>query len=145
MVNPGNVAALVPHGGTMCLLNKVIHHDKKTIVCRAVSHLFPDNPLRCDDRLPALAGIEYAAQAVAAHCTLVSRHSREAAPRGLLAGARVVRLNAKRLDDVDESLEVHAERLVADGPRFLYAFAIKAGARDLLSGRIAVVLKDGSL
>lgn len=144
-MNPEDVSALVPHQGIMCLLSEVVHHDNQTILCRAASHRFPDNPLRCGDRLPALAGIEYAAQTVAAHCTLLNRSFREGTPRGLLAGARAVTLHTERLDDIDESLTILAERLIADGQRSLYAFAIKAGTRKLLSGRIAVVLKDGRL
>ena len=144
MVNPADVAALLPHEGAMCLLSEVLFHDKKSIVCRAESHRFPNNPLRCEDRLPALAGIEYAAQAIAAHCTLVERNARKERPHGLLAGARAVMLRVSRLDDIQEALTVQAERLVADGPRFLYAFAIKVGMRELLSGRIAVVLKEVS-
>jgi hypothetical protein len=37
---------------------------------------------------------------------------------------------------------VRAERLIADGPRLLYAFVIEAGTRELLNGRVAVVLRE---
>ena len=141
-MNFPDVAALIPHSGTMCLLSEVVHHDNETILCRATSHRSPTNPLRCDNRLPAVAGIEYAAQSAAAHCTLVTRNSGAGAPQGVLAGARAVTLHATRLDDIDAPLTVRATRLVADGPRFLYEFAIEVGARKLLSGRIAVVLKE---
>lgn len=144
-MSTGDVAALVPHAGTMCLLSEVVHHDGETILCRATSHRLSDNPLRCDDRLPAIAGIEYAAQAVAAHCTLVSGNCGEAPCRGLLAGARAVTLHAARLDDVAGPLDVRAKRLVADGPRFLYAFTVEAGKRRLVQGRIAVVVKGKGL
>jgi predicted hotdog family 3-hydroxylacyl-ACP dehydratase len=136
----GNIEALIPHSGAMCLLSEVVHHDPKTILCRATSHRLPDNPLRCDNRLPALAGIEYAAQAVAAHCTLVGSVPGEPVRRGLLAGARAVTLHATRLDNIDAALSVRARRLVADGPRYLYAFTLEAGEQRLLEGRIAVVV-----
>ena len=45
------------------------------------------------------------------------------------------------VDDIDEALDVRAERLIADGPRLLYSFVIRAGGRELLSGRVAVVLR----
>ena len=144
-MSAANVAALVPHSGAMCLLNEVVHHDHKSIVCQATSHSLPDNPLRSEGRLPALAGIEYAAQAVAAHCTLVDGVPGEPVRRGLLAGARSVTLHALRLDDIKGPLDVRARRLVADGPRYLYAFTVEAGKRMLVEGRIAVVVKEGEL
>lgn len=144
-MSAGNVAALVPHSGAMCLLSEVVHHDHKSILCEATSHSLPDNPLRCEGRLPALAGIEYAAQAVAAHCTLVDGVPGEQVRRGLLAGARAVTLHAMRLDDIKGPLGVRARRLVADGPRYLYAFTVEAGKQKLVEGRIAVVVKEGEL
>jgi hypothetical protein len=42
-------------------------------------------------------------------------------------------------------LDVRAEPLVADGPRFLYAFTVEAGKRRLVQGRIAVVVKGEGL
>lgn len=133
------IAQLVPQQGPMCLLSSVVQHDAASIVCDAVSHRDARNPLRHVDRLPALAGIEYAAQALAAHCALLGG----AAGRGLLAGVREVALQVERLDDIEEPLQVRAERLVADGRHLLYAFSVKAGTRLLVSGRVAVVLDKG--
>lgn len=130
------ISRLVPQQGPMCLLAAVERHDAQSIVCRAESHRDARNPLRRANRLPALAGIEYAAQALAAHCALLGGE----AGRGLLAGVREVALHAERLDDIEGPLRVRAERLVADGRHLLYAFAVEAGARTLLTGRLAVVL-----
>lgn len=134
------IAHLVPQQGPMCLLDEVLRHDERNIACRATSHRAGANPLRSNGRLPALAGIEYAAQALAAHCALV-----EAAPArasdGVLAGVRAVALRVDRLDEVEQALEVKAERLIVEGPRLLYRFSIEAGGRELLSGRVAVVLR----
>jgi len=124
----------------MCLLHKVAHSDERGIVCSALSHRSPDNPLRHAGMLPALAGIEYAAQALAAHCALLARGRPGEPAQGLLAGVREVALHVARLDDIDAPLTVRAERLVADGPRLLYGFMIEAGQRELLNGRVAVVL-----
>lgn len=140
MSSPGlahvDIAQLVPQQGPMCLLSGVAQHDAASIVCHAVSHRDRGNPLRRGDRLPALAGIEYAAQALAAHCALLGG----GAGRGLLAGVRQVVLHVERLDDIEETLQVRAERLVADGRHLLYAFAVSTPTRLLVSGRIAVVL-----
>ena len=133
-----DIAQLVPQQGPMCLLSGIARYDRESIVCHAVSHRDAGNPLRCADRLPALAAIEYAAQALAAHCALLGG----AAGRGLLAGVRQVVMHVERLDDIEGPLQVRAERLVANGRHLLYAFAVETGARLLVSGRVAVVLDE---
>ena len=61
------IEAHLPHRGAMCLLDGVLEYDGRRIVCRASSHSDPANPLRVGDRLPAACGVEYGAQAMAAH------------------------------------------------------------------------------
>ena len=134
------IADLVPQQGPMCLLDEVLHYDERNIACSATSHRAGTNPLRANGRLPALVGIEYAAQALAAHCALV-----DAAPTGasdgVLAGVRALALQVDRLDEIEHALEIKAERLIVEGSRLLYRFAVEAGGRELLSGRVAVVLR----
>jgi predicted hotdog family 3-hydroxylacyl-ACP dehydratase len=125
----------------MCLLDEVTDYDERAIACRATSHQSAGNPLRHEGRLPVLAGIEYAAQALAAHCALVGAGTDLRADHGVLAGVRAVALRVDRLDDIADALEVRAERLIVDGTRLLYGFAIEAGGRALLNGRVAVVLR----
>ena len=134
------VAALVPQQGAMCLLDEVLGFDERSVVCRASSHRSPDNPLRCDGRLPSIAGIEYGAQAMAVHGALQANGM---AQGGMLAGARALRCHARYLDEEPGPLTVRAERLVADGGRLLYAFSVEGAAGELVSGRIAVFL-DGA-
>ena len=136
------LAALLPQQGAMCLLDEILSFDQRSVVCSIVSHRSPGNPLRCDGRLPAIAGIEYGAQAMAVHGALQAEHSRS---DGLLAGARAVRCHARYLDDESGPLTVRAERLVVDGPRLLYAFVVARAESELVSGRIAVVLGTGAL
>lgn len=137
-VNHPTLAGLIPHRGAMCLLDEVVRMDKESITCRAVSHRNPDHPLREDGVLPAVSGIEYAAQAMAAHGALLeSRGSRP----GMLAAVRDVVLSVERLDDIVDDLEVTARRLIADSDRLLYEFEVRTGARELLRGRAVVVLK----
>lgn len=124
----------------MCLLDTVVQYDERNICCRATSHRSDANPLRANGRLSALAGIEYAAQALAAHCALVEP-APACAAEGVLAGVRALALHVDRLDSIEDALEVLAERLIVDGSRLLYRFAINAGGRELLSGRVAVALR----
>jgi predicted hotdog family 3-hydroxylacyl-ACP dehydratase len=60
----------IPHHGRMCLLDEVLEWDAQHIRCRSGTHRQPDHPLRSQGRLGAACGIEYAAQAMAAHGAL---------------------------------------------------------------------------
>ena len=135
------IDALVPQQGAMCLLDEILSFDERSVVCRTFSHRSPGNPLRCDGRLPAIAGIEYGAQAMAVHGGLRARQSR---PNGMLAGVRAVRCHARYLDDEPGPLTVRAEQLIVQGSRLLYAFAVEGADCELVSGRIAVVLGMGT-
>jgi predicted hotdog family 3-hydroxylacyl-ACP dehydratase len=125
----------------MCLLDAVAAHDEERILCVATSHRAPDNPLRVDGRLPALAAIEYAAQAMAAHGSLTGGRGSTPATPGRLVAVRDVQLHAARLDDVAEDLAVAATRIAADAGGVVYAFAVSAGDRTLAEGRATVMLR----
>ncbi len=138
------IAALIPHEGAMCLLDAVISTDDDSIVCRAVGHRDAAHPLRDGGILPAICGIEYAAQAMAIHGALVDKAAGSAlGRRGMLAAVRSVVLNVERLDDIADDLIVSARKLVAENGRLLYEFALHAGGRELARGRAAVVLSAG--
>jgi len=123
----------------MCLLDRVDSWDAQHIQCSASSHRAPDNPLRAHGRLGAACGIEYAAQAMAAHGALLA--AADSAPRvGYLASVRAVELKVARLDDIAADLRIEAERLSGDDNTILYAFSVLAEQSLLLSGRAIVVL-----
>jgi predicted hotdog family 3-hydroxylacyl-ACP dehydratase len=71
MLTRQEILALIPHQGTMCLLDDVTAWSVADITCGASSHLSPDNPLRRSGRLGAISGIEYGLQAAALHGALV--------------------------------------------------------------------------
>jgi len=128
----------VPHAGAMRLLDRVVSHDAEAVVCAAVSHRDPANPLRRDGILPAVCGVEYALQAVAAHGALCAGGGAQAA--GYLASLRGVAIRAARLDDVAEDLRVEARALSRSARGFVYAFAVRAGGRALLEGQAAIII-----
>jgi predicted hotdog family 3-hydroxylacyl-ACP dehydratase len=141
-MRPGHeaIARLVPHAGAMCLLDEVLEWDDARIVCRARSHLDPGNPLRSAGALPALTGIEYAGQAMAAHGALCNRDARGRI--GYLVSVRDVVLEVARLDDVAGDLIVSAARLSPSGRELLYDFNLQALGRELVAGRALVVLRE---
>jgi predicted hotdog family 3-hydroxylacyl-ACP dehydratase len=133
------IARLVPHDGAMCLLEEVLAWDANAITCRATSHRDPANPLRSAQGLPVIMGVEYAAQAVAVHGTLSSNSESK---KGYLAALRDVVCLVERLDNQNDDLVVRATRMAAESGRLLYDFRIHAGDRELLRGRLSVVLID---
>lgn len=141
----GEIAERIPHAGRMVLLDEVVEWDDDHVVCRSDSHRNRDNPLFLSGRLSAVCAIEYAAQAMAVHGSLLgaARGASEGASRpraGFLASVRNVRMEVARLDDVDGTLTIAATRESGDDTRVLYDFEIRTGERVLVSGRAAVVL-----
>ena len=134
------IAALIPHAGAMCLLDRVERWDETRIRCASRSHLDEANPLRAGGQLPAVCGIEYAAQAMAVHGGL-TRGERERPRAGYLASVRDVTCSRERLDDLDGELVVEAERMMGDGDRVIYGFRLWVGGTEVLTGRAAVVLE----
>ena len=133
------IEAHLPHRGAMCLLDGVLEYDGRRIVCRASSHSDPANPLRVGDRLPAACGVEYGAQAMAAHGALLAADGARLGP-GVLASVRALTLHADRLDDVPGPLRITAERLSGERDHILYDFSVAGEAGELLRGRATVVL-----
>jgi predicted hotdog family 3-hydroxylacyl-ACP dehydratase len=133
------ILELVPQQGAMCLLEEVLEWDATSIACRATSHRSASNPLRTGDGLAAVAGVEYAAQAVAVHGNLTSADSR--GPQlGYLAALRDVICSVERLDIEKGDLVVRANQVAAESGRLLYDFRVESGGRELLRGRLSIVL-----
>jgi predicted hotdog family 3-hydroxylacyl-ACP dehydratase len=158
-VTTEQIRKLIPHAGSMCLLERVIACDDKKIVCETRSHLAPDNPLRHKGRLSSVCGIEYAAQAMALHGALKraappstgaeppvtgsgAGHRQEAGGvrHGFLASVRDVHIERRYLDDIRNMLTVSAALEFDDASRVIYTFSLKADDIELLGGRAAVVL-----
>ena len=137
-VTAAQIADLIPHSGTMCLLDGVVRWDAKRILCMSRSHHAADNPMRAAGKLPALCGIEYAMQAMAVHGGLVGNI--DGRPRaGYLASLRDVACGSDRLD-LPGDLLVEAEHIAGDGAHVTYRFDLRVGQIDVLSGRALVVL-----
>jgi len=138
------IAEMIPHAGAMCLLDGVLSWDAERIRCLSGTHRDPRNPLRVNGELPALCGIEYAAQAMAIHGSLAG--NLEHRPKaGYLASLREVRCRTRRLDELAGDLIVEAERLMGEESHVMYGFRVWIGDVELLSGRATVVLDaDGA-
>jgi predicted hotdog family 3-hydroxylacyl-ACP dehydratase len=138
-VTKADIARLIPHAGAMCLLDGVVRWDSAQIRCVSRTHREMGNPLRAGGQLPAVCGIEYAAQAMAVHgglAGIIGAKSRA----GYLVSLRDVICRKSRLDNLEGDLIVDAEQLMADRSRVIYQFTLWVGETEVLSGRATVVL-----
>lgn len=136
-----DIAALIPHASSMCLLDSVDAWSQDMITCRATSHLWPDNPLRRDGMLAVLCGVEYALQAAALHGALRGGGPQ---PPGYLASLRMNSIAAGRLDDPalgDLLAEARCEHGSQAG--LIYAIALRSAQGNLLlDGRATIILRQ---
>jgi len=130
--------ANLPHQGAMNLLDAIVAWNDASVRAVARNHRAPDHPLRRGGELPSVCGIEYGAQAAAAHGALASH---EPCRAGLLASVRSVVMHVRRLDDVPGDLDVLAERLGGDDTGVLYRFEVASAGRLLVEGRVAVAFQ----
>ena len=138
-VTRAEIAGLIPHSGAMCLLDGVVQWDADRILCTSRSHRAVDNPLRAEGGLPAVCGVEYAAQAMAVHGGLAGKIGGR--PRaGYLASLRDVVCKRGRLDDIEGDLVVEAEQVASDGAHVSYRFRLRVGEVEVLNGQALVVL-----
>lgn len=133
------VCELVPHCDAMCLLNRVIDCSDDQIVCGAFSHCDVHNPLREEDQLRSVVGIEYAAQAMAVHGALRDTGA-EKPVVGFLGAVNDLELLVSRLDIYDGEMIVEAECLVRSEAGMLYRFELRCCDAVLVRGRATVVL-----
>ena len=125
----------LPHQGRMNLLDGILEWDATTLRAFARSHRASNHPLRRAGELPIACGIEYGAQAAAAHGALVSP---QASGAGFLASVRSVVFHSRRLDDVAGDLDVIAEQIGAAASGVLYRFEVASAGRALVAGRLTV-------
>lgn len=139
------IATMIPHTGTMCLLDAVLGWDLRSIRCLSQRHTRLDNPLRRKDgTVSAACGIEFAVQAMAVHGFLIATDVGRPS-EGYLVSLRDVRMSAALLKNCDSDLIIDAERLMGDEHGATYRFVLgsvdRDGAgRELVRGRATVLL-----
>lgn len=145
MIPFSDFIGLIPHAGSMCLLDNVREFDSHRIICEASSHRDPANPLRHQQQLSVQTGIEYAAQAVAIHGSLLALQRADTSPprTGMIATLTDICWHVQRLDNIDGDLVILTEQL-ADLPQALnYRFEVSANQHVLLQGELIVALHNG--
>ncbi|BAO44046.1 hypothetical protein [Thiolapillus brandeum] len=142
-MNPDKAAicALVPHSGSMCLIDEVVSWDETRIVCRARIPAMAGSPLRSAHGLAAINGVEYAAQALALQAAL-SADDKAVAKGGYLVALKDVSWNREFLDECGEVLTIEASVLMRSDAAMIGAFELKVDGDMLVRGRLTVMNED---
>ena len=140
-LNQKEIETLIPHSGAMSLLNEVLKWDEDHIVCLANSHRSKHNPLRNENALSSVCGVEYAAQAMAVHGALSKSDPDEEPRPGYLASIKNLDLLVSSLDDIESDLVIEAELLMRDKEFLVYQFRVLSEDLNLLSGRAIISIK----
>lgn len=143
LIEKAEIRRLIPHAGSMCLLDGVLTWDVGQIVCVSNSHRDPANPLRRQGRLAALHAFEYGAQAAAIHGALLARSQGRPFQPGYLAALRDGRLFIDYLETVAAPLEVTAEGLLNAAGNAIYQCRIGAAGQCLAEVRVTIVVQPG--
>jgi predicted hotdog family 3-hydroxylacyl-ACP dehydratase len=138
-----DIRELIPHGGSMCLLERVISWDAASLSAATGTHRRADNPLLRNGNLDAVHLCEYGAQAMAVHGGLLAQQQGQRASPGFLVSLRDVWLANVAVQECAGDLVVAVKRLFGDGSGWQYEFDVSHQSRLLASGRVAVVLRRG--
>ncbi len=134
------IAELLPHGPDMVLIDQVLDYDDQSIHCETASHRTRDNPLRRHGRVPAMAAVEYAAQAAALHGALT--RARHPGAGAVLGGARDVQLLVSDLASLEKPLSVRVTLLLAQDNGAVYCFEIAPQSGAVIAeGRFTVMYR----
>lgn len=112
MIDSTDIAALIPHSGCMVLLDRIIDFDEHTLSAELLVRA--DGLLGDDQTVPAWAGIEYMAQAVAAYVGIQSKLAGKPIQLGFLLGTRLYSSNATAFD-VGTVLTIQVKNIIQDG------------------------------
>lgn len=137
-MNLPDIHSLVPHSGAMSLLDSLLAADAETLTAQVA--IRPDTMFLVDGAVGAWVGVEYMAQAVAAHAGHAARQRGEPVRVGFLLGSRryACAVPSFALGSV---LHIHVQRAL-QGENGLGAFDCRIvdadGGAELASATITV-------
>jgi len=126
---------LVPHKPPMLLLDRVLSYSTDVVRCEV--EIRSDSRFVEDGQVPAVIGLEYMAQAVAAFAGLTARSEKKEFRLGLLLGSRELRFETDGFL-VGDRLVVEARRTWGESELGHFACRIEREAELLASGTLSV-------
>jgi predicted hotdog family 3-hydroxylacyl-ACP dehydratase len=89
-----------------------------------------------------IAGVEYAAQAMAVHVGLTTDISERNASVGYLGAVRNLHVHSHTFQQFAEDLTIEANILLQQSMSFIYNFSIRAHETPLLQGRASIFIQE---
>ncbi len=129
-------AHLIPHAGSMILIDQVDTWSTHHIKCSTLSHLASDNPLRLNNSLSAIHLIEYGAQSMAIHGGLLAGN----ASPGFLVAIRGAHFHIETLNTITTALHIEASAELKIDNGAVYFFRVTDEHNTLLLDARATVI-----
>jgi predicted hotdog family 3-hydroxylacyl-ACP dehydratase len=134
ILNKTQIAAMIPHGPSMCLLDEVVSWDSSSIHCRSNTFATVQNPLFENDHLDTVLLVEYAAQSAAIHASLCQSSLGTQRP-AYIGAVKDVELLA-RISENFSSLEIHMNCLLQSDKGAIYEMLVLQNIQPLIRGRL---------
>lgn len=134
--DPGDIAAMVPHGGAMLLLDALLHADEDHAVARTTvrsTQLFVDA-----HGMPAWVGIEYMAQTIAAWSGARARRAGSAPAIGFLLGSRRYTCDVPAFPRGSVLTITARVELIGDNGLGMFSCAIDMDGREVARANVSV-------
>jgi len=136
-----DIARLIPHSGSMCLLDSVAHFTEEEIVCTSTSHRDRKNPLCEAGEIPVLALVEYAAQAAAVHAALVGAGIGDERI-ALLGAVKDIVFDNGSVSSRIAQLQIAATALLQTTDGAVYRFTVEGDGEALVTGRLLLSIPE---
>ena len=133
-----DICKLIPHTGNMCLIESIQEWDDKQIICHSKTHQLKNNPLKIGNSLSIITLIEYGAQTMAIHGSLLAQRNNKIMHSGYLASLRDVKFTYKNINTLGE-LEITATQKLMTAGNMIYNFKITSADQFLISGQAIVM------
>ena len=130
------LAALVPHRPPMLLVDELVSHEGRKVVCRA--HIRDDHPFLQGGKVPALVAVELFAQSAAALVGLLASAGGPSMTMGALLGSRQVQLHTDALWPGD-TVDIHCEEVWTIGPAAQIECALFRDGAKIAEGSVNVM------
>ena len=134
-LNAEEIAARIPHGSSMSLLDQVTDWNPSQIRCTSRSHLQATNPLREKGELYCVALLEYAAQAAAIHANLLQTGMGECTP-AFLGATKSLLLSTRLIPPIDADLIIEAHVELHNTRGAIYHFSASLKDIELAAGKL---------
>jgi predicted hotdog family 3-hydroxylacyl-ACP dehydratase len=129
------IETLVPHKPPMLLLDRVLSYSTDSVSCEVAIRV--DSPFVRDGVVPAVVGLEYMAQCVAAYAGLSAREKNETPRIGFLLGSRDVRIDVDGFP-VGDRLVIEARRTWGENDLGSFVCKVRRGDDVLVHGSLTV-------